>query len=279
MKKIAVFLMLMSACAIDGWAGDNVSIEKIFMEGRYEDVVNVASESLRKGSSSADDLYYYKGLSEMKLGRFNESRRSFSAMISNCPRSPKSFEAHVAVGDSYLLEGRPCPAIEAYDETLKLFPSHKNVGVVYYRLSEAYAKKGDGAKSSYYFDSAKLVSPLAFESGKAPVVQEAAPVPVAQEVKPGQAKDPEIKLEAKGLEKHVSIQVGSFKSKDNADRFVGKLYGQGFESHAEVGQTPTGTVYRVRVGKFTTREEARDTILQLKNRGYNIKICDDDLCE
>lgn len=280
MKKIVVSVLLLSAVSFqlsayaDGGQASFAAVEKIFLEGRYEDVVRDAGQLISARSYRQDELYYLKGLSELKLNRFEAARQSFKAIISNSPSSARRFDAQVGIGDSYLLEGNTDMAIKSYENTMKLFPAHKNAPAVYYRLAEACAKGGDADKSKYYFDSAKLVAPLSFEAGHQPIVEHnrIGPADIPPQNIPA-------KISEKAAEKHVSIQVGSFKNKDNADKFAEKLSGQGFESHAEEGKTPEGTVYRIRVGKFATRDDARDTITRLKNRGYKIKICDDDICE
>lgn len=271
-------------CADSGRA-TLASVEKLFLEGRYQDVIDIADRFTGSRSTDKSEVYYLAGISELKLGRSSDARQSFQDIISDCPGCPRAFDAYVGLGDAYLLEGNPAAAITVYDNTLAAFPDHRNTAVVYYRLSEAYAKAGDAGKSQYYFDSAKLVAPLAFEAKSAPVVvlrttqvvpATSRPAAPAVQAAPGRVQQ---KPEASAPEKHVSIQVASFKNKDNANKFVDRLSVEGFDSHAESAQTPSGTVYRVRVGKFLTRDDARATVARLRDRGYAIKLCTDELCE
>jgi DedD protein len=52
------------------------------------------------------------------------------------------------------------------------------------------------------------------------------------------------------------IQVVSVSSRSDADREAARLTRQGFPARVEPASGPKGTVYRVRVGPFATREEA-----------------------
>lgn len=241
------------------------SAERLFLEGRYQDVVDTVNRLPGGRAADMDELYYLAGTSELKLARYGDARQMFQDIISEYPGCPRAFDAYLGLGDSYLLEGNAAAAVTVYENTLAAFPDHRNTPTVYYRLGEAYAKAGDADKAQYYFDSARLVAPLAFEAKAAPAVAARA---VAQQ-KPASAAQ----------EKPVSIQVASFRNKDNANNFVDRLSAEGFDSYAVPGRTPSGTVYRVRVGRFPARDDARSTVMRLSGRGYTPRICTDDLCE
>lgn len=250
------------------------SVELMFLEGEYQDVIDSAAALIGSRSYRRDELYYLKGVSEMKTQRYAAARESFREIVCGYPSSARVFDASVGTGDTYLLEGNIPQAVRSYEETLAGFPEHKDRAVLYYRLSEAYAKSGDAGKSQYYFDSARLVAPLSFE----PVV----PCAVTPKELPGDPvaglKQPSRKTEPSSTGR-LSVQVGSFKSKSNADTCAVKLSRQGFESYIESADTADGTMYRVRVGKFRTQEDARATTTRLRSRGYAAKTCTDEVCE
>ncbi|MBP7055454.1 MAG: SPOR domain-containing protein [Candidatus Omnitrophica bacterium] len=280
MKKVIVTVL---SLALFSWQspayGDNgrqgfEAVEKMFLQDRYEEVVVAADRLIRERSCRSGELYYLKGLSELKIGRYNRARESFNSVLCGRADSSKRFDAYIGIGDSYFLENKFDMAVKTYEDMLVIFPDEQNRAAVYYRLSDCYAGKGDSGKMQYYFDSAKLVAPLAFEAGKAPVAKVSGKIeePKADKFNMGvEKKDTDIR--------RISIQVGSFKSKPNAENFASKLDGQGFDSHTEIARVGGGAVYRVRVGKFSSKDEARDTVARLKNRGYTVKICDDDVCE
>jgi cell division septation protein DedD len=63
-----------------------------------------------------------------------------------------------------------------------------------------------------------------------------------------------------------TIQIASLKNSAAADKMVAKLKKRGYPAYRSIGKIPDkGIWYRVRVGYFKTRAEARGTVKQLKN--------------
>lgn len=60
------------------------------------------------------------------------------------------------------------------------------------------------------------------------------------------------------LENYYTVQVGSFSSKDNADRMLQDYIKKGYEAYVAVVQG----LFKVRIGKFATKEEA-DTFFKV----------------
>jgi len=76
----------------------------------------------------------------------------------------------------------------------------------------------------------------------------------------------------------ISVQVGCFKNKKNAERLTQKLSRAGYDSYIE---TPTGAgerLYRVKVGRMKSDGEARELSTRLNGDGYKTKICNDTVC-
>jgi DedD protein len=68
------------------------------------------------------------------------------------------------------------------------------------------------------------------------------------------------------------VQVGSFSSRDNAERLAAQLKAQGFK--ASVSQFKEGgrTLHRVRVGPAQAREGAEALAQQLRDGGQKVKV-------
>lgn len=60
------------------------------------------------------------------------------------------------------------------------------------------------------------------------------------------------------------LQVGAFRSRENADRQVQQLVAKGYA--ASVASGAAGGLYRVRVGPFATRDEAQRTAARLSSQ-------------
>ena len=74
-----------------------------------------------------------------------------------------------------------------------------------------------------------------------------------------------LKKSAEG-NKNFTIQIASLKDSAAADKMVAKLKKRGYPAYRSIGKIPDkGIWYRVRVGYFKNRAEARGTIQRLKN--------------
>ena len=69
-----------------------------------------------------------------------------------------------------------------------------------------------------------------------------------------------------------TIQVGSFSSKANADTLLSTLSSSRKDAYIEEFSTTESTYWRVRVGKFATRDEAERTAADLTAAGYSVYI-------
>ena len=81
-------------------------------------------------------------------------------------------------------------------------------------------------------------------------------------------KKPAEKSKPRPAAKPYTIQVAAFKSDRDADNLVVELKQKGFSAYRAIGKVPgKGIWYRVRVGDFKNKAEARSTIVKLKTAG------------
>ena len=85
-----------------------------------------------------------------------------------------------------------------------------------------------------------------------------APAPTPTPV-PSTAAKPQAKLV-------YAVQLGVFKSKANADALVRQYTLKGYDAYAQKTTTAKGTLYRVLVGKFDTRNKATFLMKEIKNK-------------
>jgi DedD protein len=97
-----------------------------------------------------------------------------------------------------------------------------------------------------------------------PVKPEKKPEPVAAPVKPAEAK-------AETKEGFV-VQVGAFKDMENTKQIVVQAKTAKLPVYTDTVATVNGTVTRVRVGPFSTRQKADAALAQLKLSGSDGKI-------
>ena len=90
-----------------------------------------------------------------------------------------------------------------------------------------------------------------------PAVAKPAPLGVAPR---GEAKPSSKVIETAGAgasSVRYTVQVGAFRQQPMAEEMIAKLNKKGHDAYLMVAQLPDGMTYRVRVGKFATREEAK----------------------
>ena len=241
-KLLVVSFMLSITCLqISAYCdqSDMAVVEKSFLEGRYDRAAYDAGRLIDSGSRHKDELYYIKGLSELKLTEFTKARNSFNELLNKYPSSARVFDANIGVGDAYFLEGKYDIALKAYSDTLNKFPNDKNIAVLHDRIAECHKKLGVGETQN--IEKTESRPTLLQESG-------------------------------------ISVQAGCFKGKNNADQLAEKLSKQGYESRVELPIDKGDKFYRVKVGHPGSKEEAGDLAMRLKKSGYSTKICTDEVC-
>lgn len=252
-------------------------VEKLFLEGKYDAVITQSDVLIKSGAARKDEIYYMKALSQLKLNRFADARASFEYIISNYRWSKNLFDVYMGLGDSHLLEGQASKALGVYNEMASKFPSDKNIAIVYSRMSSCYAKMGLSDKANYYANMAKREAPLSFEANSTPVavksVQETTRV---SGTRPVHVQASSAVISGPGV---YSVQVGSFKSKRNADKLCNKLSACGYESYIEIPVDSIDKLYRVKVGKLGSKEESERLAARLRASGYRTKTCTGDVCE
>jgi len=271
-------------------------LEGLFLEGRFDVVVFESKTLIDSGYGRREDMYYLKGLSELKLNRFADARESFGYITSKYPNSRKAFDVRLGTGDSYMLAGELNSAVGIYLRMLDDFRSDKNLPVVYSRLASCYNGLGVRDKADYYRNMANQASPLSFEAkgqiavAPARTIAPSAQVAIAQTraaasqvaIAPTPAtasqtsEDMDVIL---ATDKTISVQVGSFKNRRNAEKLARKLTSAGYEGRVEIPVAQHDKLYRVKVGRVSSRLEADALQARLKAAGYATKICDGEVCE
>ena len=95
--------------------------------------------------------------------------------------------------------------------------------------------------------------------------QEAKPVELKQtEVKSANTKSTETNSSTKG---DFTIQIGVYSEAANVAQLQAKLKAAGFNSRTEKITTPKGEKIRLRLGKYSTRQEAADALASLNSNG------------
>ena len=99
-----------------------------------------------------------------------------------------------------------------------------------------------------------------------PEPAKADPAPTVAKATPAAPKEAPAKDHATG---DFAVQVFAFSDDKGANSLVNKLKGKGFPAYSEPVSTSRGTLWRVRVGPYVSRETAGAARDKLKGEGYN----------
>jgi len=231
-----------------------------FLKGDYEAAANSCRKLLENPAAGKlkGDISYLLGLSLLKLERFLESRSYFNDVLLAENEDLKKY-ALMGIGDSYFLEKNYDKAYGIYNQILAEYPESQITPMVYYRLGQTLSKMDRVQEAKYYLDKVPREFPFSFEARLS--------MGFFNEdnscgVKPAVNND------------YYSVQSGCLNKKDNADQACEKLVKEGFDAYVlEAGNNNDGPSFRVRAGRFHSKEEAKELEKRLKRAGYPTKIC------
>lgn len=218
-----------------------------YLDSDYKRAVDVC-RVVSKNKILGEEGRYIMGLSFLKLGDNKEARKNFSFVLDNYPKSGIKEDLFLGIADSYYLEKKFDNAEEYYVKLLRSFPSTGYTSMAYLRLGESQRKQGKWEKADASFSKVVREYPLSLEAGR-----------------------------AKGfLKKKVSffsIQAGAFSKKANAQKFCELLKKKSHKAYIDKIYKKDRLIYRVRVGKFRSRDKAQGEAGILKGEGFNVRIC------
>jgi DedD protein len=109
----------------------------------------------------------------------------------------------------------------------------------------------------------------AIKEEQAPPVAEKKPEPAPKVVTP----EPEVKkAPAASTTGMWAVQLGSFSSKENADRLAANLRKQGYAAFLSQLSTSSGQLHRVRIGPQKDRQSAEAMASRLKKVGHEGQV-------
>ena len=268
MRRLPVIIILFTilySLSPDVFASTSAErAEELFLEGRYDKALIEADKAIDTDSGKKYELYYLKGLSDIKLGKFIEARREFEYVIDRYPRSGRALDSHIGVGDAYFLEGNTQGALRSYKAAADVFPDDKNIIVVRQRITDCMTRSSSTERPKEYVRAK-------------PVEAQRESVNFVPKTKAGECVEPRLqKAVSRDKTGQFSIQVGSFKSRLNAYKLASKLSARRYEARVESPAGLSDKVYRVKVGRISSKEEAEKLAARLKCEGYPIRVCQEE---
>ncbi|MGA2775536.1 MAG: SPOR domain-containing protein [Candidatus Omnitrophota bacterium] len=255
-RKLILFLIivLVNFFFTFSFAQEIDRLKACFLEGDYHCAIIEGEKALGNNidKQHSDELYYFLGLSYLKEGNYLRASDIFAIVINEFKQSPFKDDSALGLGDTYFLQGDWDKAGNYYSDLLKNNPHIKLKAQLYFRLSKIAFKKGDTASGKAYADKLALEFPLSPEA----------------------LVNNDIFLQAaKTTGVFYSVQVGSFSSSANAGNLSSILNKKGYSAFVEEGPSKgNDKIYRVKVGKFSKRQEAIIINDKLIQEGYPTRI-------
>ena len=243
LRGFAMTMVLLTASAA---AADDVSsLQAAFLRGDYESVSFRSKDLLRRGDAPADPILYLQGVSALKLRDWEVARSSLTRLIEEHPRSGWVPQARLALGDSLAASEKYPEALEAYGRVVR--ESKPLLPQAAFRLGRVQRHLGlwDQARASF-----ERVLQAAPSSEEAALVRQI----------------------LEGSEFYFTVQVGAFVGKANASKLQAELRRRGHEAEVTEGDAQGKIFHRVRVGHYSTRQEALEEAGRLERDGFPAKV-------
>jgi len=228
------------------YAASLKSAEKLFLESNYEAAIRDANEALNSARtmSRRSELKYLMAVCHLKINDLEKAEELFGELIEICTTFPICDKAILGMGDVYFAKGD-------YDKAAEFYLQIKNSESEFrpsalYKLIHTSFKKGDLAQGKAYIAELKKNFPKSAEAHMADA------------------------LDTGDL--FFTVQVGAFANKANAQKLADELSDKGFDAYVESFDKGITSLYRVRVGKFSSREEAEAVESRLSEQDYPTKI-------
>ena len=233
-----------SAAFKDVYALNLSRAETLYLQRSYGDSIDECAKAISEGGKS-DFAYYLLGLNYLKLNDTDKSREKLQYLLDKFKASKYYSAAKLVYADTFFLDQDYSKAKYNYETLLKQ-PGSLN-STLYLRLGQCALKTGNWQEAKDYFNILKKNFPLSMEAIQADSL-------------------------AQTGDYFFTVQAGCFANSVNAGRFLSKLKNKNFDAYIDEMNSPEGKLYRVRVGKLKSRQEAESLKDALEKEGYPTRI-------
>ena len=234
---IAGVVGMQTACAFQPALNDATGE---FLKGNYSVAIDACTRVQQRGDRGLRaEAMHLQAMCLSKAGEYSRARELLKQALSYATGATQ-FELYLAIGDTYFNQEMYPQAVSMYDQLINQAGSSDYLAMLYYKAGKAYQKNGEWVKSNYYLDLLNKKFPQSMEARLA------------------------AKTSPDG--DYFTIQVGSFANKQNAQKLHDDLKTRGYEAYMMPLPADGRTLYRVRVGKFVSRNSAQLIEQQLRSK-------------
>jgi tetratricopeptide (TPR) repeat protein len=244
-----------------------VELAKIrYSTGEYHSAIRLLEGIRAEGRGGIKyEAVYFRGLARKQLGDLEGARSDFA----DIDRGDYLHWSYIALGEIDIRSGRIEEAVDRY-ETIAADHSSPVAG---FRLGECYEMNGDRDKARTTYRNVARNFPHSPEAPKARekinILSRYSRMEGGEE---GESPSRERVVPDDGSPGYT-LQFGAFSNRENAHAFISDLDSMIDGLHIEVAETGGSVWYRVRAGRYVSREEAEEAALRVMERtGYSSKV-------
>ena len=244
-----------------------------YATGEYHQTIRLLEGIRAEGRGGAKyEAVYFRGLARKQLGDLDGARRDFERI----DRGDYLHWSYITLAEIDIRSGRISDAIDRY-ETIAAGHSSPIAG---FRLGECYELTGEREKALQTYRNVLRNFPASPEAPKArekvqmidSALKRTRPETSRKGGEEGETHSAGTASQADGSPEYT-LQFGAFSERGNAHAFISDLGSMIDDLHIEVAESGGRLWYRVRAGRYDTREEAEEAALNVMERtGYSSKV-------
>ena len=218
-----------------------------FEAGHWQEAMDGFTRFLAAHPSSParGEVYYYRGLAEVRLSRRAEALADFQRATRAAAPPPIPAYAQVAAGNLHFEEGRDWDAVRAYNGVLGDPPDGVPLERLVLRLAISFQRVGRWSTADRY---------LAY------VIENFPGTPAAAEAR------------RRYRAGSFRVQTGAYTSSEGARREASRLRTAGFVPEIGVTQQQKRRLHTVRVGRARTYAEALSLARRVSAAGFSVYV-------
>ncbi len=251
MKKIFILVLLfclMFMTSSQAWAQLS-DIEAVILQEKFQDAENLAKQFIASNPAkdARDEAIYYLGLSQLRLERYGEARKTFGLLFDKSTKTELWDKAHLGCIDSYYMEGDYSQALSLAQALLEKSPRSNFLSLIYLKIARANLKLTHWPEAKNYLKQIIRDFPDSLEAHLAKQL-----------------------LDEK---RYFAVQVGAFLDRQRAENLISELKNRNEYAYiVETTDRDGKKFYRVRIGKFALLSEAQELEAKLIQLGYPTRI-------
>ncbi len=191
------------------------------------------------------EAFYYLGRLSLNP---DSSLVYYQKVIKNHPQSRFADLSYLEIAKMNITMKNYKNAIVTLNEMLRQFPETSSKDEALFWLGVSYISSGDDKQGKAVLDNLKSAFPKSIWAERAKTIIPDRPV------------NPPLK-------EYFTVQVGSYRNRDNAEKYVQDLKAKGLTAQIVQALVMGNTYFRVWVGQFQTIEQAKAFALKLDSLG------------